>query len=1057
MWISDTSIKRPVLATMFILALVVLGLVSYPEIGVDLFPRVEFPLVNVTTGLAGASPEIMDVDVTDKIEEAISTINGVKTIYSLSIDGLSSVIVEFELERDIDLAVQDVREQISAVRSQLPEDVIEPVIQKVNIDATPVLWLTLTGNKSQRELSTYVDEILKEKLQKIEGVGALTLAGMQKRQIRVWLDRDKLAAYEISPNDVATVLKRENFELPGGRIESVTKEYSIKVKGSLQDVSAFEDLIIAYRAGAPVRIRDIGRAEDGMQEKRSYARFNGIAAVGIGIQKQTGTNTVQIVDRVKREVENIKKSLPPGMNIQIAFDQSVFIKNSMAQVREHLILGSILAVIAVFIFLRNLRTTLISAIALPVSIISTFAVMRMFDFTFNNLTMLALTLSVGILIDDAIIVVENIYRHIEEGMSPKEAASFATAEIGPAVIATTLAIVVIFLPVAFMKGIIGRFFMQFSLTVVFSVLVSLLVSVTLTPMLSSILLHPREKNVQDSKVSNGIITRIGKKLESGYKKIEEAYRPILMFSLDHRRSILIGALVLFVFSLWLVRFIGKEFKPNEDQSQFSIQMEAPIDYSLENAGELFSRAEKIVRDRPEVTAVFYGQGAGQGRLSQINKAFIQTSLKPRAERKKSQDEIMAELREAFAAIPGLKTTIEEVAIIGGGIRNVPIQYFISGGSIDELRQYTRQIVAELSKVKGIVDIDTSIEAGKPELSVYIDREKAADMGVSALSVAEAVNLLMSGEVDVTKFKDTAKGRRYDVRMRLNPEDRMNPADIGKLYVRAADGKLVKLSNIVTVEDGGGPSSISRKDRQRTIWIFANLEGKPLGEAMQELDDISARILPPGYTVGYAGAAEEMGKSFRYLMFALLLGVLLAYMVLASQFESFLHPVTILLSMPLSLIGAFAALLIFGESLSIVSFIGLVLLMGLVKKNAILLVDYTNTLRERGMSKREAIMKAGPVRLRPILMTTFAMVFGMLPVALGIGEGADLRAPMGITLIGGLLTSLFLTLAVVPAAYDLFDDWKENIVRRLGNKESRFLIRPFGKTAKESNDNRRYPS
>jgi HAE1 family hydrophobic/amphiphilic exporter-1 len=1035
MWISDTSIKRPVLATMFILALVVLGLVSYPAIGVDLFPKVEFPLVNITTGLAGASPEIMDVDVTDKLEEAVSTINGVRTINSLSIEGVSSIIVEFELERDIDLAIQDVREQISAVRSQLPDDIIEPVIQKVNIDSNPVLWLALTGNKSQRDLSTYVDESLKEQLQKIEGVGALTLAGMQKRQIRVWLDSDKLAAYGISPSDVAVALKRENIEMPGGRIESVTKEFSIKVKGSLKDFSAFNDLIIASHAGAPVRIRDIGRAEDGMQERRSYARFNGVSAIGIGIQKQTGTNTVQVVDRIKEEVERIKKSLPPGMDIRIAYDQSIFIKNSMDQVKEHLILGSLLAIIAVFVFLRNFRTTLISAVALPVSIISTFAVMRMFDFTFNNMTMLALTLSVGILIDDAIIVIENIYRHIEDGMSPKEAASFATDEIGPAVMATTLAIVVIFLPVAFMKGIIGRFFMQFSLTVVFSIVVSLLVSVTLTPMLSSFLLHPRRKDTPDSGTSSGIMARIGNNLERGYKKIEEAYRPILAFSLDHRRVVLIGALILFIFSIWITRFIGKEFKPKEDQSQFMIRMEAPIDYSMEYAGALFNQAEKIVRDRPEITAVFFGQGAGQGRMSQINKAFMQTSLKLRSERDKSQEEIMAELRKAFAEIPGLKTTIEEVAMLGGGIRNVPIQYSIRGGSIDELRTYTKQIVAELSKVKGIVDIDTSVEAGKPELSVYIDREKATHMGVSVASVTEAVNLLMSGEVEVTKFKDTSKGRRYDVRMRLESKDRMNPSDIGKLYVRAMDGKLVELSNIVTIEEAGGPSSISRKDRQRTIWIFANLEGKPLGEAMQELDAISARILPPGYTTGYKGEAEEMGRSFRYLMFALLLGILLAYMVLASQFESLLHPVTILLSMPLSFIGAFAALLIFGKSLSIVSFIGLVLLMGLVKKNAILLVDFTNTLRERGMSRREAILQAGPVRLRPILMTTFAMVFGMLPVALGIGEGADLRAPMGITLIGGLLTSLFLTLAVVPAAYDFFDDGKEKIARLLRRKET----------------------
>ncbi|HQG31113.1 MAG TPA: efflux RND transporter permease subunit, partial [Deltaproteobacteria bacterium] len=572
MWISDTSIKRPVFATMFILALVVLGVVSYSEIGVDLFPKVDFPIVSITTKLVGASPEIMDIDVTDKIEEAVNTINGVKTISSTSIESGSSIIVEFELERDIDLAVQDVREQIAAIRSKLPDDIDEPVIMKVNTDSSPVMWIALTGQKSQRELSTYADEVLKEQLQRVQGVGALMLAGLQKRQIRIWIDADKLRAYGIAPSDIALALGRENIELPGGRIESTTKEFSIKVKGSLRDLSEFDDLIVAYTGGAPVRIRDIGRAEDGMEERRSYARFNGIPSVGIGIQKQTGTNTVQVVGRVKEELDRIRKTLPPGMELNIAFDQSKFIIDSMHQVREHLILGSILAVVAVFVFLRNVRTTLISAVALPVSIISTFTLMRAFDFTFNNLTMLALTLSVGILIDDAIIVIENIYRHIEEGMKPREAAAFATSEIGLAVMATTMAIVVIFLPVAFMKGIIGRFFMQFALTVVFSVLVSLLVSLTLTPMLSSIFLHSREE-VSHGLKKRGPLDRMGEIFERAYKKVEGAYRPILEFSINHRGSVLIGALIIFFLSMYMIRFMGKEFKPQEDQSQFMVRME----------------------------------------------------------------------------------------------------------------------------------------------------------------------------------------------------------------------------------------------------------------------------------------------------------------------------------------------------------------------------------------------------------------------------------------------------------------------------------------------------
>ncbi len=983
--------------------------------------------MSVSTVLKGASPEVVDIDVTDRIEEAVNTINGVKTITSTSSEGFSNIIVEFKLERDIDLAIQDVREQIAAVRRNLPKDIDEPVIQKVNPDSVPVMWLNLTGEKSIPELSTYVDEILKEQLQRIDGVGSLSLGGMQKRQIRIWLDLGKLKAYNIGPGEVAAVLGMENIELPGGRIESATKEYSVKVKGNLKSASEFNDLVVTSFQGNPVRIRDIGRAEDGVEELRTFTQFNGLPSVGIGIRKQTGTNTVEVINRVKKELDRINKTLPPGMKINTAFDQSVFIQDSMRQVQHHLIMGSILAVIAVFIFLRNIRTTLISAVALPVSIIATFALIRAFNFTFNNLTMLALTLSVGILIDDAIIVIENIYRHIEEGMAPREAASFATSEIGLAVMATTLAIAVIFLPVAFMKGIIGRFFMQFALTVVFAVGVSLLVSLTLTPMLASIFLKPKHEH---EKNTNGFLKRIGDRLERWYKKIESAYRPILAYSIDHRGLVLIGTLILFIFSMYMIKFIGKEFVPPEDQAQFIVRLEAPIDYSFSQANAMFMQADKIVRERPEVIGAFFAQGLGQGGSGQVNKAIVFTRLVPRNQREKKQHAIMAELRKSLVVIPGLKATTEMVSMLGGGLREVPIQYTISSGDFENLQKYTKQVMKELAKVPGIVDVDTSFESGKPELKVYIDRDKAADMGVSVTTIAEAVNLLISGEVEITKFKDETRSRRYDVRMRLNPGDRKSPEDLGRIYVRAKDGKMVELSNIVSIVEGGGPTSISRYNRQRSIWVFANLENKPLGEAMGTLDSISAKILPPGYNTAYVGQAETMAESFKYLVIALILGIILAYMVLASQFESFLHPITVLLAMPLSFIGAFGALLITGKTISIVSFIGLILLMGMVKKNSILLVDYTNTLRERGLSRREAILQAGPVRLRPILMTTFAMIFGMLPVALGIGEGSDIRSPMGVIVIGGLLTSLFLTLAVVPAAYDLFDDWKQRLKSRI---------------------------
>ena len=1029
MWLADTSVKRPVFATMVILALVVLGVVSYPEIGVDLFPKVDFPIVSITTHLEGASPEVIDVDITDKIEGAVNTINGVKSITSSSTDGDSRITVEFVLERDIDLAVQDVREKVALIRNKLPDDIDEPRIAKVDPDATAVMWLNLSGQKSVRELSMYVDEVLKEQLQRINGVGDIQLGGLQLRQVRVWLDAGKLQAFGLSANDVMAALKKQNVELPGGRIESLTKEYTIKVKGEFPKVDDFNDLVISYQKGAPVRLRDIGKAEDSMQEKRDIARFNGIPAVGMGVQKQSGTNTVEVVNAVRAEIENINKNLPPGMTLNIAIDQSTFIRRSIDEVQKHLILGSLFAILAVFIFLRNVRTTLISAVALPISIIATFALIRVFGFTFNNMTMLALTLSVGLLIDDAIIVIENIYRHVEEGMAPREAATFATSEIGLAVMATTFAIVAIFLPVAFMKGMIGRFFLQFALTVVFSVLVSLLVSFTLTPMLASIFLKratlTRKKGGAGAPPPRRFLGGLADRFEMGYKRIETGYRHLLAFSLNHRAIMLVGAVILFAVSLYMTQFMGKEFTPPEDQGQFIVRLEAPIDYSLEKADELFRPAEEILRKMPEVRAVFYRQGIGNA----VNRAVMMTSLVPKSERRKTQMDLKKEIRERLRKFPGLKVSAEDFSLIGGGQRQVPIQYSVRGADLASLQTYTKQIAGEFAKKPGIVDVDTSLELGKPELKVYIDRDKAADLGVDVVTIAQAINLLMSGETEVTKYKDETRGKRYDLRIRLFPEERRDPADLGKLYVRSLDGRLVELRNLIRIQEGGGPSVITRVDRQRAINLYANLEGIPLGEAMETLNEIAAKILPLDYIPKYRGQADTMKESFGYLLFAIILGVCMAYMVLAAQFESFVHPFTVLLAMPLSFIGAFGALILAGKTISIFSFIGLILLMGLVKKNAILLVDYTNVLRARGVPRREAILQAGPVRLRPILMTTFAMVFGMLPVALGLGEGSETRSPMGIAVIGGLLTSLFLTLVVVPAAYDLFDDWQHFFTRR----------------------------
>lgn len=1027
MWLADTSIKRPVFAIMVILGLVLLGMVSYPRIGVDLFPRVDFPVVNISTKLNGANAEIMDIDVTDKIEAAVNTINGVKSITSTSTEGRSQVIVEFVLDRDIDNAVQDVREKISAMMGDLPRDIDEPVIEKVDPDANPILWIALSGEKSIRELSMYADEVLREQLQKINGVGAVRMAGLQSREIIVWLDSAKLASYGITAHDVLYKLQRENIELPGGRIEGVTTEYSVKIKGEFSNVQEFNDLIVAYNNNAPVKLRDIGWVEDGMQEKRSVTRFNRVPAIGFGIQKQSGTNTVEVVERVRKELSVIGKSMPPGMNLGISFDQSAFIKRSISEVQHHLIYGGLFAIIAVLFFLRSIRITLISALAIPTSIISTFAIMNAFGFTFNNMTMLALSLSVGILIDDAIIVIENIHRHMELGMQPREAASFATSEIGLAVSATTLAIIVIFLPVAFMKGIIGRFFFQFALTVVFAVAVSLFVSFTLTPMLASRFL----KNAHEGDETSQGGSRISSWLDSRYKTVEVWYKKLLAISLNNRAVVIVSSAVIFMASMYMVKFIGKEFLPSEDQSRFIVRLEAPKDYSINEINNLFKGAEEFVLSIPEVETVFYGQGS----FGETNRGSMFVGLKPRAERNRSQQEIMGEIRSRLRQTPGLKGFAEDVSLVGGGQRMVPIQYTIRGRDLTGLQEYSKKIVAEFSRLPGIVDVDSSLETEKPEIRVHIDRDKAADLGVNIASVAETVNLLISAEVEATKFRDESRGRRYNVMMKLNPDDRDNPDDIRRLYTRANDGRLVELSNIVTVRPAGGPGVINRVDRQRAITLFANLDGTTLGEAMTKLNAISAKILPSDYSTGYKGMAEMMGESFGYLMFALILGVVLAYMVLASQYESLIHPITVLLSMPFSFIGAFLAILITGKTLNIFTFIGLILLMGLVKKNAILLVDYTNTLRATGLERKEAILTAGPVRLRPILMTTFAMVLGMMPIAAGIGEGAETRSPMAIATIGGLLTSLLLTLVVVPVVYDLFDELQYRFFRKKTERAS----------------------
>ncbi len=1006
--------------TMVGLALIVFGLVSFPRLALDLFPKIDFPVVNITTKLVGASPEIMEVDVTDTIEEAVNTISGVKSITSQSMEEYSIVTVEFYLERDLEQAAQDVRDKIAAIRNRLPKDTEPPVIEKISPEDQPIVWIAVWGDRSIRDLTHYADKVLKRDLEKIPGVGSVTMSGGRTRQVRIWLDRKKLDAASLTSEDVKQALGMEHREVPGGRIENGRTEYIVKTKGEFETPESFNDLVVAYRHGRLIKLRDIGKAEDGLEDERSITRFDGKTAVGLSVKRQSGENTVAVAERVKAAVAKIKP--PEGMKLDVTFDQSKFIRRSIEDVQVSLWLGAGLAVLIIFVFLRSVRSTLISAVALPTSVIATFAFIQAFGFTLNVMTMLGLSLSIGILIDDSIVVLENIYRRMEEGEPPMKAALEGSSEIGLAVMATTLSIVAVFVPVAFMKGIVGKFFFEFGITVTIAVLISLFVSLTLTPMMTSRFLSYSPKH-----------GRLYMVLEKGFDKMFDVYRPLLALALRNRWKVIMIAGASVVAGLVLFGILGKEFMPNEDQGRYMVRLETPIDYSLPRADGVMRKVDEQLRRRPEVESTFYVTGSDL--TPDVNKSRIYVNLKERRDRSIVQIDSMKQVRDYLSGVPDLKSSVEMVAMVGGGMRSVPIQLMIQGRDLDDLNTRAIAIRNEFAKLPGIVDVDTSIETGKPEVRVGIDREKAANLGVSAASIGGTINTMIGGEI-VGKYKDEREGERYDITARLMPSERDHPDDIDTLWVRSTTGELVRLKDVTSVRTGKGPTVIMHYNRQRAATLFAGTDKtKPMGQAMAELDGIVKKNATPEISTRYVGMADAMLDAFKNIAFALAIAVIMVYMILASQFESFVHPFTIMFSLPVSLIGAMGLLLITGERIQIFSLIGVIMLMGLVTKNAILLVDYTITLRRRGMTREEALLRAGPVRLRPIVMTTAAMVFGMLPTALKLGEGAESRAPMAIAVIGGLITSTLLTLVVVPVVYTLIDDFENFFKKRKGPNQA----------------------
>jgi len=1006
MRLPEIAIKRPVFMTMVGLILIVFGIVAFPKLALDLFPKVDFPIVNISTRLVGASPEIMEVDVTDLIEEAVNTINGVKAITSRSMEEYSIVTVEFYLERNVEQAAQDVRDKVAAIKNRLPRDTEPSVIEKISPEDQPIIWIAVSGERTIKELTHYADKILKREIEKIPGVGSVTMSGGRTRQVRIWIDRKKMDAASLTADDIKQALGREHKEVPGGRVENSVTEYIIKTKGEYETPEAFNDLVIAYRHGKLIKLRDIGSAEDGLEDERSLTRFNGKTGVGLSVKRQSGENTVAVAERVKTAIAKVKP--PEGVRLDITFDQSKYIRRSIEDVQVSLWLGAVLAVLIIFVFLRSMRSTLISAVSLPVSVIATFACIQLFGFTLNMMTMLGLSLSIGILIDDAIVVLENIYRRMEEGESPMKASLEGSSEIGLAVMATTLSIVAVFVPVAFMKGLIGKFFFEFGITVTVAVLVSLFVSLTLTPMMTSRFLSYRAKH-----------GKLYLFLEKGFDAIFAVYEPLLAMALRNRWKVILLAGASVVGGLLLFGILGKEFMPADDQGRYLVRLEMPIDYSLQRSDSAMKIIDEQLRKRPEVLSTFYVTGSDL--TPDVNKCKIYVNLKERKDRNIIQLDSMKQVRDSLANVPNMKTSVEQIAMVGGGMRAVPIQLMVQGRDLDELNKRTIAIKDAFAKIPGVVDADTSIEIGKPEVRIGIDRDRAANLGVSAFAIGSTINTMIGGEI-VGKYKDEKEGERYDITARLVSSERDQPENINALHVRSSTGELVNMSEVAFIKTGKGPTIIMHYNRQRAATLFAAVEKtKPMGEAMNDLNKIVAQNASPDISTKYVGMADVMLDAFKNIAFAMVIAIIMVYMILASQFESFVHPFTIMFSLPVSLIGAMGALYLTGERVQIFSLIGVIMLMGLVTKNAILLVDYTITLRHRGMSREEALMKAGPVRLRPIVMTTAAMVFGMLPTALKLGEGAEARAPMAIAVIGGLITSTLLTLVVIPVVYTIVDD------------------------------------
>ena len=1046
-------IRRPIFASMIVLALVVIGTVSYFRLGVDRFPSVDLPTVSVRTSLPGASPEEIETEISQRIEEAVNTIEGIDELRSVSSPGSSFVIVTFQLDRNIEAAAQDVRDRVATVLRDLPEDADPPVISKFDNDQTPVITLALSGERSLRELTEWADKIVKVQLERSVGVGEVRIVGGLERSINIWVDADRLAAYQLPITAVRDALVRQNADTPGGNVTTGVQEQTLRTMGRLVDPRAFNELVITTRNGAPIRVRDIGRAEDGTKEQRSVARLNGVPTVTLEIRRQSGANSIEVIEAIKAKLDAVVAQLPSDAKLQVIRDQSRYIYAALHEINLHLILGSLLACVVVLAFMRSWRSTIIAGVAIPASVIATFGMMWALDFTLNSVTMLALVLMVGIVIDDAIVILENIFRFTEEKkMPPFAAAREATAEIGLAVTATTLSLVVIFVPVSFMSSISGRFLFQFGITAAVAVMVSLLVSFTLTPMMCARLLRSQHGRAHDTQ-------QLAASRSGFYAVLDRRYMGILAFAMRHRLATISLAIGIIASSFPLYELVKQEYIPgNVDEAEFDVNVTAPERASLAATNEVMQAIETDLSTTPGVRLVLASVGGNA--FSNVNQGRIYIRIAPHAERTFSfgrlwrellngtplaafqenytQRDVMQEVRHRLSKYSDLRTSVRNAPSfnIGGG--NWEIDFVIRGPDLTRLATYAEQLRLRAQELGGIVDADTTLKLDKPELRVAIDRDRAAKLAVQTEDIATALRLMVGGDEEVSRFRDSSLNEDYDVQLRLTARDRNEADVIARLYVPSQTGELIRLDNLVKLESVPSASRIDRLDRQRMVSLRASVgPGYAIADRLAALREAATALnLPAAYTTSISGRGRELERTFSEFLWAFLLSIIFMYMILASQFESLVHPLTILLSLPLSIPFALLSLWLTGNTLNLYSALGLLVLFGVVKKNAILQIDHTNKLRETGMERMAAIMQANRDRLRPILMTTLALVAGMLPLALGTGPGSEERRAIAVVVIGGQTLSLLLTLIVTPVAYALLDDLRATL-------QWRKIVQPLG--------------